>query len=113
METMKILKLYVFTDFTQDNGIGVNILEQHDATKSEKTYSAKGLRLPIAEFGVPFRDGGINASKLYYDIWTTQENAKQSVNKCVEKIVEEFRSRDFKWRLVKDTVTKMEAKLIE
>ncbi len=109
---MKILKLFVFTDSTQENGIGVKILGQHDATKTEKTYSAKGLRLPVQDFNTPLGDRlNASGSRISYDIWTTEENAKESVKKCVVKILEDFKERDAKWNLVKDAITKIDLKL--
>ncbi len=109
---MKILKLFVFTDSTQENGIGVKIISQHDATKTEKTYSAKGLRLPVQHFETPLGDRlNASGSRISYDIWTTEENAKESVKKCVIKILEDFKERDAKWNLVKDAACKMESKL--
>jgi hypothetical protein len=44
--------------------------------------------------------------RIGYDIWTTEENAKQSVLKCVSKIIEDFMERDTKWNLTKSAVAK-------
>ena len=110
---MELLKLYIFTDAEQENGIGVKILGKWDATKGEKTYSMKGTRIPIEYLDMPLKDVHNSESKLFYTIWTTEENAKKSILKCVEKILEDFKDREVKWNLVKDAVAKIESKLMK
>ena len=104
---MKIIKLYVFTDHNAEKGIEVRKILEHEVTKSAKTYSGTGIRLNIEDFEKPMQSGSpYNPRRIYFDIWTTDENAKASVLKCVEKIITEFEERDALWNHIKQAVTK-------
>jgi hypothetical protein len=107
---IKILHLYVFTDDSQENGIGVRAIGHHEATKAEKSYSAKGIRIAISEFNTPKPDWKLDTDKISYTIWATEEDAKASVLKCVEQIYEDFQTRNAQWDIIKSAIAKAEIK---
>lgn len=107
---MEIIRLYVFTDSKEENEIGVKILHTIEAKKTDKSYVAKGLRIPVDEFESPTTYPQTKHGKLYYDIWTTPENAKKCINECVELILKEFEVRDQEWNKVREAIIKIKAK---
>jgi hypothetical protein len=107
---MKIIHLYVFTDSKQDNGIGVKVLSEREVTKSEKTYSGRGMRLHIEEFEKPIK--GRSSDRLSCDIWTTEQNAKQSILKCVEVIIRDYDEQFDVLAEIEHAVSKAKEKII-
>lgn len=110
---MKIIKLYVYTDSQSENGIGVKVLHEREVTKTDKTYSGNGTRLPLNEFEVPVKLDYDTKTKIAFDIWTTEENAKASVIKCVDLIIQEFESRAILWNQIEQAVSKAKLKIAQ
>jgi len=106
---MKIIKLYVHPNSEMENGIGIKVINQIEVTRADKTYSGNGVRIPIDDFEKPIKTG-LDLSKLYYDIWTTEENAKESVAKCVYLLIKDFDEMNKKWEITKDAISKAKDK---
>jgi len=92
-----------------ENGIGVKVINQFEVNRTDKSYSGNGIRVPIDDFEKPIKTG-VDTGKLYYDIWTTEENAKSSVKKCVDLLIQDFDKMNERWEMIKSAIDKAKAK---
>lgn len=104
-DLIKIIRLYVYTEPNSEHGIGVRVTEEWMAYKSEKRYCGDGIRLSFDLFETPLKVSSDH--RIAYDIYTTENNRKQSVQKCMAEILLDFKQVEANFNNIKMAVEKM------
>lgn len=108
---MIIVKLYVYTNPESENGISVKKVNQIDAHFSDDKYIGNGIKIAVKDFEKPTKPLYVSVKKLHYEIWTTEANSKESINKCIVEIIKDFEKNEINWNLIKDAVSKAKSSL--